>query len=75
MTRQRILIAAGILYALVAVVTFGHAAAYGEAWSNQHCMSKEARETMVTDCMSVPWVSGLGAAALWPLYWSWEAWS
>jgi len=57
-----------LAYIAVAVFTFGFAAAHHPV-----CVPPPNRQ-FACDADS-PTVSGLAAAVLWPLYWSWEAWS
>lgn len=57
-----------IAYFAIAIFTFGFAAAHHPA-----CVAPVGHPT---ECdLDSPTISGLAAAALWPLYWSWEAWS
>ena len=69
-------------YALVAIVTFGHAAA-SQAERNRTVYAicrddnpENLRLCEVDRAYEVPSTfSGLVSGAIWPLYWSWEAWS
>lgn len=58
-------------YLAAAVVTFGHAAAEAERLEvieYQACLRRDGA------CFrGAPGLNGFWAAALWPLYWSWEA--
>lgn len=60
-----LLIAAAALYALCAIVTFGH------AWSN---VSKQNEDRRFVSAAEMNTVESLGCAAFWPLYWSVQAW-
>ena len=55
-------------YVAIAIFTFGFAAAHHPV-----CVAPSDR-LYLCDADS-PTASGLAAAALWPLYWSWEVWS
>lgn len=72
MSGARILIAAGTVYAAIAIATFGHSAAFNDDWREQNCATVVQRNERLSDCISQPWGPGLVAAILWPLYWSWE---
>lgn len=59
------------LYAVVAIVTFGHAAAAAERADvvrYQQCVERE--EVCI---QGIPGINGFMAAVFWPFYWSWEA--
>jgi hypothetical protein len=71
----RTLAALGALYLTVAVVTFGHSAAHAERFNTAHCATLEQRIAVGADCYRPATMSGIAAGILWPLYWSWEAWS
>ena len=51
-------------YAVVAVITFGHAAS-----NTNHCLRQIRCGTLAEAIL------GAYAGVFWPLYWSWEAWS
>lgn len=72
--QRRFWIAIGLAYGLVAVVTFGHAAAAGDRASAADLARCRANRNnvCVPDPVQGP-LGGLLAAALWSLYWSWEA--
>lgn len=57
-TEHKIAIAGLIAYILGAIITFGHAAAH---------VSHPGRDTTLHA------TTGIIAAMVWPLYWSWEA--
>lgn len=61
--RQRIIITVVALYALAAVITFGHAAA--------HYVHNPRKFGTKEECTLM---AGIGGALFWPLYWSWSAW-
>lgn len=62
-------------YLLGAIVTFGHAAARQEQFvMSANCASLQLREADDL-CRIWPVLPGAMWAALWPLYWSQEAWS
>jgi hypothetical protein len=67
MSKARTWVVAVLAYLAVAVFTFGHCAAHAEP------------PRMVTYANGVQWremdsraFDALGAALVWPLYWSWE---
>jgi len=60
MTAPRIWIGVAILYAAIAVFSFGHAAAHYRCDDTKHT------------CVDNGQAAGMGAALLWPFYWSWE---
>jgi hypothetical protein len=64
-TFERRLLLCVAIYAAVAIVTFGRAAA------NAECIYVRAE----AGCSNDKAAKGFMAAAIWPLYWSWEAWS
>lgn len=67
MTRfERIAAWSAGIYLVMAVVTFGHAAAH-----HPPCIETE-RKYCPEDGKAL---AGMGAAILWPFYWSWEAWA
>lgn len=73
---NRLLIAAALAYLVVAVITFGHAAANSEREADANyaqCMADERQQVCLRSID--PPFAGIMAGALWPLYWSWEAWS
>ncbi|RIA37507.1 hypothetical protein DFR49_3392 [Hephaestia caeni] len=63
--KARAITLAAALYACIAIVTFGHAAA------NHAC----DRSPYAPNCAGQASINAFVAAAVWPLYWSWEAWS
>lgn len=76
---KRALIACAALYGVIAIATFGHAAASGERRDDAEYA--ECRQRQIADdriiCLrgaGAP-LGGLFAAVVWPFYWSWEAWS
>lgn len=73
----RALIGLAVLYGTVAVITFGHGAARAEQKYRADHAACLARHDPHEVCWEsdVPAANGLAAALLWPLYWSWEAWS
>lgn len=69
MTRgDRIGVGLFLAYCAIAIFTFGFAAAHHPA-----CVAPADHSTVCD--LDSPTVSGIAAAVLWPLYWSWEAWS
>lgn len=74
MKRWQIILAG---YVTIAVVTFGHAAANREDWYQANCAGTILGSPLKRECLLLVDSSGVGIAAgfLWPLYWSWEAWS
>jgi hypothetical protein len=70
MSSSKIKMAAALFYAAMAVNTFGHAAAESDV-RYYACEANDVEWCGVRDS----WLRGLVAAALWPLYWSWEIWS
>ncbi len=77
---RRIVITLASLYAAFAIMTFGHAAAFAQRAEDARMRACEARVAVKRD--GVCWesgervvMSGFMGGALWPLYWSWEAWS
>lgn len=76
MTSKQTLAIAGAIYALGAIATFGHAAAASqrqELADYQQCLARKNDYCWRDDAM--PGMNGTLGAMLWPLYWSWEAWS
>jgi hypothetical protein len=63
---HKALIAAALAYGAIGILTFGYSAA------NAACDYGESRisRSFQTDCQAS---SGMVAAVVWPLYWSWEA--
>lgn len=57
-------------YAVIAIVTFGHAAEHADS-EHRMCRQQTNQYCGVRD----GFVKGTIAAVMWPLYWSWEAWS
>lgn len=74
MNKKTITKAALIAYAVIGIITFGHAASIAEAEADAEYAMCSAVENSVCLESIYPPFSGLFAAALWPLYWSWEAW-
>jgi hypothetical protein len=70
MSEGRVKIALAGLYAFMAVLTFGHSAAASDRY-RAACLL----EYKLAFCPNNAPIAGLMSAALWPLYWSWEAWS
>ena len=64
-----------VFYVIIAIFTFGHAAAGTQRWQDTHCQTAEARIASNERCYSGPAVNGVFAGVFWPLYWSWEMWS
>jgi hypothetical protein len=70
-----------IAYAAVAVVTFGHSAAHREPIEQLEQAKCEARIAAglegycFDNSTESAGMNGFVAALVWPLYWSWEAWS
>jgi hypothetical protein len=64
MSSERAAIIGALAYAAVAIVTFGHAA-----------NGMRSNPTWADAPADVVASGSLIAAAFWPLYWSWEAWS
>ncbi len=65
-------------YAVIAVATFGHAAASRDRADQaeyRECLRRAERVNMTCFNNRYGGLVGLLAAPLWPLYWSWEAWS
>lgn len=76
MSVERKIAISGGLYALAAIITFGHAAASAERTGHadyQQCLSQHKEVCWRDDAK--PSMVGMMGAMLWPLYWSWEAWS
>lgn len=73
---KKLHIAAAALYFGLAIITFGHAAAQSERRINAEVAKCEQRtpNALCWDSPATPGASGVLAAMLWPLYWSWEAW-
>lgn len=71
---SRIWLWAAVIYAVIAVVTFGHSAA---ASTRDHaaCEAKQDKEGRPWCGLNNAPLFGVSSAVLWPLYWSWEAWS
>lgn len=59
-----------VAYAAIAIVTFGHSAA-----DEPLTCPPEARYCLDSDMTGRAVMGGILAGMLWPLYWSWEAWS
>lgn len=77
MTLARWKLAAAV-YAFVAIVTFGHAAAREEAQTIEHaaqCRAEERSYCANLDPEMHGFAAGVFDAALWPLYWSWMVWA
>lgn len=51
-------------YALIGIITFGHAAA--------NTTAPECEIFCITSREEKAVIGGMGAAIMWPLYWSWE---
>jgi hypothetical protein len=70
-----------LAYLAVAIVTFGHSASahYREDRSDYaQCRAEQvtnARVICIDDSSEKAGTAGSVAGLLWPLYWSWEAWS
>ena len=62
MSRERAFTIGALVYAVAAIITFGHAA---QTASMRH--PDWSADVIIG--------SGVIGAAFWPLYWSWEAWS
>lgn len=64
------------LYAVIGCATFGHAAAERERTDQAEydaCVMQKKSGYCFQE--NFGGIAGLAAAPLWPLYWSWEAWS
>jgi hypothetical protein len=74
LTTERKLVLAGILYGAMAVFTFGHSAAatYEREIADHAQCNRDPKAICFNDSVAVAGSGGLAAAALWPLYWSWE---
>lgn len=73
MKRLHIIAAA---YAAAGILTFGHAAASRQAEeAAEYAACKAEPERLCFKSNELAPMAGLLAAPLWPLYWSWEAWS
>jgi hypothetical protein len=60
-------------YAFIGILTFGHDAVHTTRYREQHCATADQRQLSPTDDCYGPVPEGaFMAAALWPLYWSWE---
>lgn len=70
---------AAALYATAGVVTFGHASAAAQRENDAFIKMCQIEGDAVRECfayvLAPPLWEGLWGGALWPLYWSWEAWS
>jgi hypothetical protein len=68
-----------LLYIVVGVVTFGHAAAHAQPAYDKiraDCVRTNSSTICATAADTAPpAIDGIGAALLWPFYWSWEAFS
>lgn len=64
-----------IVYAAIAVITFGYSAAEQDRFQQGKCATAEERVAAGERCYRLPGFAGFFAGAAWPLYWSWEAWS
>jgi hypothetical protein len=70
---------AGAAYAVAAVATFGHAAAGSNAYNEAYLAACQQRiadgipagSKCESYILTPATMSGLAAAAFWPLYWSW----
>jgi hypothetical protein len=71
MTRRLCLL--GGLYAVAAIITFGHAATNGERERLARCAAN--RHSFACYSKEEPVLGGILAGLMWPLYLSWEAWS
>lgn len=74
MHKTTLITTALIWYAIIAVITFGHAAsgaAVREDAEYNEC-NNDPRYTMCFRNDAAPVAKGIAAAAIWPLYWSWE---
>lgn len=74
MSSERLLTLAAAAYIAVGIVTFGHGAAHADR-EYAECEARPAPPKETRFCENVGPVAGMGAGLLWPLYWSWEAWS
>lgn len=72
---KRTTLAALLLYLVGAIITFGHAAAFNATWREANCATRDQRLESPDNCYAASWGPALPAAMVWPLYWSWEAWS
>ena len=65
------------LYLAAAIITFGRAAAQSEKESRAEYAECQRQTSKYGICYRSDIAAGDGfvAAALWPLYWSWEAWT
>lgn len=74
----RAMVGLAALYAIGAVVTFGHAAAAAEHKAQADyatCLRVAEHPQLCFRDEAGPGASGMMAAVLWPFYLSWEAWS
>lgn len=71
MTSERKFTIGAVVYALVAVVTFGHAAAAAER--AEIAAYEQCLKTDEICLQGIPGMNGFMAATFWPFYWSWEA--
>lgn len=74
MTSERLITLAAAAYIAVGIVTFGHGAAHADR-EHAACEAKPLPPKAIRWCEDTAPINGLGAAVLWPFYWSWEAWS
>ena len=73
MSGARIGISCAVLYGAVAIFTYGRSAAEEAHWLAVNCATMKQRiEVAGTTCYGSPAFDALGAAFVWPLYWSWE---
>lgn len=73
--RNRLWIGLAGLYALAAVITFGHAAAQAQVRYDREYLECAADQKASCFRDRIAGMDGFFAALGWPLYWSWEAWS
>lgn len=70
--RQRLTALGIAAYLVVALYTFGHAAAASDRYAARDRAICLERTGDVCAAIDLPAVPALIGAALWPLYWSWE---
>lgn len=78
MTKRDVIFAGSLIYAVMAVVTFGRAAAEYQRGLDRYCVASvpvAERRRECSDDGETPVSSGSFAGIFWPLYWSWEAFS
>lgn len=72
MSGERMAMIIAAAYALVALVTFGHAAAASDKSIDQELAQCEAARKEYCYNGRIAGLEGALSALVWPLYWSWE---